>query len=248
MTGITDAELTGGVSNNVFTVGGWTGRGMLVGAGGTDTVVSSRVANYLLSDTQLVALSGTTPVMTMALAGVGIAKLTGGTGNDTFTVSGWTGTGTIDGAGGTTDKIVAERDVGSTMLTNTTLVSTGLGALNLINVETAILSGGSSDNTLIAAKFTLGPVTLQGADSDDVLIGGTKKDSLDGGSGRDLLIGGLEADTLLGGTGEDILIGGTSSHMANVPALNAIMAEWKRTDLIYTDRVANLRDAGAPSN
>ena len=244
MTGITDAELTGGVGNNVFTVGGWTGRGMLVGAGGTDTVVSSRAANYLLSDTQLVALSGTTPVMTMALTGVGIAKLTGGTGNDTFTVSGWTGTGTIDGAGGTTDKIVAERDVGSTTLTNTTLVSTGLGTLNLINVETAILSGGSSDNTLIAAKFTLGPVTLQGADGDDVLIGGTKKDSLDGGSGRDLLIGGLEADTLVGGMGEDILIGGTSSHMANVPALNAIMAEWKRTDLIYKDRVANLRDAG----
>ena len=233
------AELTGGTGNNTFTVSSWNGTGSLTGGGGSDTVVASRNANFTLSDTQLLASNN----LNLTLAAIGIANLTGGSGNNVLTVSGWTGTGTLDGSSGPADQIVIVRNADMT-LTNTSLASSGFGTLSLTNIETANLSGGSSDNTLIAAKFTLGPVTLKGAGGDDVLIGGTKKDSLDGGSGRDLLIGGLEADTLVGGTGEDILIGGTSSLMANLPALNAIMTQWKRTDLTYAIRVANLRDGG----
>ncbi len=57
--------------------------------------------------------------------------------------------------------------------------------------------------------------------------------------------------------GEDILIGGTTSHSggtsatptaANVSALNAIMAEWKRTDLAYAARGGHLQAASGGLN
>jgi hypothetical protein len=63
---------------------------------------------------------------------------------------------------------------------------------------------------------------------------------LRGGSGRDLLIGGLGADILHGGGAGDILIDGTTDYDSNLSALNAVMAEWGRTDADYATRVKDL--------
>lgn len=167
LSGFEAALLTGGVGDNVFTVSSWNGTGSLTGAGGTDTVIASRNANFTLSDSQLVASNG----LTMTFAGIGNANLTGGANNNVFTVSGWTGSGKIDGAGGT-DQIVVVRDT-DMALTNTSLVAMGFGALTLASVETANLSGGDSANRIVANAFTLGAVTLQGGNGDDILIGGT---------------------------------------------------------------------------
>jgi hypothetical protein len=55
---------------------------------------------------------------------------------------------------------------------------------------------------------------------------------------------------LHGNGGDDILIGGTTDHDSNLAALNAIMAEWGRTDLPgtaqqqYNARVDHLRLGG----
>ena len=92
----------------------------------------------------------------------------------------------------------------------------------------------------------------------DVLVGGSQKDSLDGGAGRDLLIGGAGADAINGGTDEDILIGGTSTasggpgaapSVADVAAMNAIMAEWTRTDAnsFQATRIASLMAGVGPN-
>ena len=236
------AQLTGGGGNDLFTVTGWNGMGSLTGGGGSDTVVASRNANFTLSDIQLLASNG----LTMALSGLRIANLTGGLSANTFTVSGWTGSGTLNGSS-STDQVIAVRDTDMT-LTNTSLAAAGFGTLTLVSVEAANLTGGATANKLIADQFTLGSVTLQGNGGDDVLIGGSKNDSLIGGAGRDLLIGGAGADTLgntLSGTGggDDILIGGTSSLSNNVVALNAVMAEWTSANS-YASRVFNLFNGG----
>ena len=245
------AELAGGIGNNTFTVSGWTGTGTLLGGDGTNTLVkSSNSASFTLTDEVLATSDG----MNLMLGGLSVANLTGGGSANVFLVSGWHGTGTINGSGGT-DRIEAARDADMT-LTNTMLVSAGhtiaFGMLNLSAVETANLSGAASADTLTAAAFTLGSVTLQGNGGGDVLIGGSKNDvliggdgndSLTGGGGRDLLIGGANQDTLRGEAGDDILIGGTTDHSGNIAALNAIMAEWG-SGHAYATRIAVLRDSG----
>src|SRR5262249_61406382 len=47
-------------------------------------------------------------------------------------------------------------------------------------------------------------------------------------------------DALHGGTGDDILIGSTTHHDANVTALNALAAEWRRTDADLATRIGHL--------
>lgn len=100
--------------------------------------------------------------------------MAGGTSNNSFTVSAWSGGGAISGSTGT-DQIIVARNTDMT-LTNTSLALVGLPTLTLSAVETATLTGGDSDNRLNASAFTLGPVTLQGGNGDagdDILMGGT---------------------------------------------------------------------------
>ncbi len=232
------ATLTGGEGENTFTLTGWSGKGVITGGGDSDTVAVAGESNFKLTNTQLVVSNG----LNMTLAGISAANLTGGAANNVFTVSGWTGTGSIDGALGT-DQIVAVRNT-DMLLTDTSFAAVGFGTLGLVAVETANLSGGVSSNKIIAEGFTLGSVTLKGNAGNDVLIGGTRNDSLDGGSGRDILIGGEGVDSLFGGAGEDILIGGTSEHSDDADALGAIIDAWADNTVKYADRVVLLRDTG----
>jgi len=90
----------------------------------------------------------------------------------------------------------------------------------------------------------------------DILLGGGGNDQLDGGDrrllsqpsndGRDFLIGGTGADDLHGGSNDDILVGGTWSSDASNAALRAVMGEWQRTDLTYTQRVASIKSGVGP--
>src|SRR5262249_25142177 len=108
---------------------------------------------------------------------------------------------------------------------------------------------GASDNTLDASGFSgtallsggAGADTLQGGSGAGVLLGGTGSDVLLAGTGRGILIGGAGADTLTGGGNDDLLIHGATAFDANTTALLALLAEWRRTDRTYAQRVANLR-------
>jgi hypothetical protein len=94
---IQNVLLTGGPSGSTFDVGGWTGSATLTGVGGTNTVVASSAANFVLTDSSLVISGGGT----FALVNVHNAVLTGGTSGSTFDVRGWTGTDTLNSLGGT---------------------------------------------------------------------------------------------------------------------------------------------------
>lgn len=232
------ANLTGGASNNTFTVSGWTGFGSFDGgAGAGDTIVASRNADMYLDSLHL-QVGGSLFGLNNSFEN---AKLSGGASNNTFIISAWGSPATISGGSGT-DLLSFSLDVDMT-LTNSSLVATGLGTFSLNSVETAELTGGDSNNIFRASAFTAGPVTLNGGNGNDVLIGGSKNDMLNGGTGRDILIGGTGADTIDGNADDDLLIGGTSSLSSTVSALNAIRNEWTSGNS-YATRVANLTNGG----
>jgi Ca2+-binding RTX toxin-like protein len=82
--------------------------------------------------------------------------------------------------------------------------------------------------------------SVTGGQGNNILVGDGGDDELIGGPGRNLLIGGGGHDHLVAGSDEDILIGGRTVYDDNRAALEAIMAEWGRTDLSYEARVHHL--------
>jgi Ca2+-binding RTX toxin-like protein len=85
--------------DNVFTGGG--GTNSLDGRGGSNTVAESADAVFQLSDAQL-TVQGTNPpvVITDNLTNITRARLTGGSGPDSFLVSDWHGAAALDGGAG----------------------------------------------------------------------------------------------------------------------------------------------------
>jgi Ca2+-binding RTX toxin-like protein len=73
-----------------------------------------------------------------------------------------------------------------------------VGDLNDSEVQSVIFSGGDG-NDFLNGSGTATPITADGGDGNDILIGGI---------GDDILIGGGGADLLIGGGGNDVLIGG----------------------------------------
>ncbi|MEO0539810.1 MAG: calcium-binding protein, partial [Cyanobacteria bacterium P01_A01_bin.105] len=69
-------------------------------------------------------------------------------------------------------------------------------------VQSVIFSGGEGDDFLNASG-TSTPITADGGNGNDILIGGAGNDILIGGNGADLLIGGAGNDVLIGGNGAD---------------------------------------------
>jgi hypothetical protein len=181
--------------------------------------------------------------------------LTGGSANDTFTLSNGKGVaGTIDGGGGmntlnyaayTTAVAVTLADSGLSGATNITG-----GIANIQNVTGGAgndtLTGNSADNILLGGAGN--DVLSGGPAGNDILVGGAGNDALTGGAGRSLLLGGGGADTLTGGGNDDVLIAGTTSYDTNTTALLALLSEWKRTDEDYVTRIINLRNGVGPGN
>ena len=103
------------------------------------------------------------------------------------------------------------------------------GSTTWITIPAVLLGGGGSDT-----------VDARGSIASSVLAGGDGVDNLLGGNGQDILLGGLGADVLRGGGDDDILIGGTTDFDDDLAALNALAAEWGRTDLGYQERIDHL--------
>ncbi len=90
MSGITTANLTDSGNTHTFTITGWTGSGTLKGS--TEILVDSVASSLTLAKTSL-AVTG---LPTLTLSGFTTANLTDTAGGNTFTVSGWTGSGIAD--------------------------------------------------------------------------------------------------------------------------------------------------------
>jgi hypothetical protein len=132
---------------------------------------------------------------------------------------------------------------------------------DLTNVPALALDGGGGTNTLdysayvgnVLVDLPVGAATglsggishienVTGSQGNDLLVGDANANELVGGTGRNVLIGGAGPDTLDASrsTGDNLPIGGSTNWDTNLAALQAIMAEWDRTDLGFMDRHSDL--------
>jgi hypothetical protein len=141
LSGITVATLAGASSGtDLFTVSGWTGSGSLTDSGATgDTVMASSAGGYTLGNG---LLQSTNPnSLSLNLSGITTANLTdSSTGSNTFTVTGWTGGGTLKGK----SEIPVDSVAASTTLGTTSLVVNGGPTLTLSGFTTANLTDSST--------------------------------------------------------------------------------------------------------
>ncbi len=267
LSGFTTANLNDTVGGNTFTVSAWTASGSLTDiAGAADTVTASKSAGYTLTNTSLSSTDG----MAIGLGGIMTANLAATSASKTFTVSGWTGSGSLTDTA--TGVVTASKNAGFA-LTNTSLTSTDGMALRLSGITTANLtatatSGSPSYIADVSAFTGVTNLTVAGTanaivfggsangstlsatgSGNDVLIGGSGKDTLtDAGTGYNILIGGPGADTLTG-NGNDILISGTTNYdsntSANIAALDAVLAEWSSSDS-YSLRISKIMSGVGP--
>jgi hypothetical protein len=160
------ADLTGGGGTVKFDVSDWTGKGTLTGGGGSAAIAASKDTNFVLTNAEL----KTGDAMDVALAGIGAALLTGGPGNNTFDVSGWTGTGALTGGGGS-DTLVATDANTSFGLTNSLLTRPGgFGNLGLSGIQIANLTDTGGGQVFDLSGWTgTGTITGDAAKTDHVI-------------------------------------------------------------------------------
>ncbi len=101
-------------------------------------------------------------------------------------------------------------------------------------ISRLIVNSGPGDNQIEVANDVRLPA---------LLLGSFGNDHIEAGGGRTIIIGGLGSDHLQAGSGGDILLPGTTDFDRNVTALDAVLAEWSRTDESYAQRVANLSNS-----
>jgi Ca2+-binding RTX toxin-like protein len=210
------AMLFGGDSDNRIDTSAFFTAGQtsvtLRGNSGDDTLIGSDINDALLGDAGNDTIDGRAGNDRLSGA-AGRDLLIGGDGNDRLrgqgasfdTLVGGLGNDTLDGGAGT-DIVMETGDVDFTL---TSSAMTGHGTDVVVNVESAILTGGDSDNVIdISGLMASYPPTLDGGGGNDQLIGSSFVDLLRGQDGNDTLTGGEGNDILQGGAGNDIILGG----------------------------------------
>jgi hypothetical protein len=204
----TPIRILGGLANDTFTVANPVSfTGITVdGGGGANTLVGPTTANTW-------TISGGNMGTLGSVAFAAMQSLVGGSASDVFKfqASGSLG-GTIDGGAGV----------------NLLDYSAYKGG---ITVDLALHLASLVNNRAIDSVFNVQNVT--GSQGNDMLVGDTNANVFIAGTGRNVLIGGAGADTLdaSASQGDNILIGASTDWDKNIQALDAIMAEWTRTDL-----------------
>ena len=95
LSGFTAAKLTDTGGGNTFGVGGWTGAGSLADTGSAaDSITANKSGGFTLSNAALSSSDG----MSLGLSNFGTANLTDTGSGHTFTITGWTRSGTFQGS------------------------------------------------------------------------------------------------------------------------------------------------------
>ncbi len=231
-----------GLGGSNDTVRGGLGNDTLDGGVGTGDMVSEvGDVNFTLTATTLTGLG------TDMLLNIKTAQIVGGAGANKIDVSAFGLPTTLTGGAGNDtligsaaiDLLVETADVNFKL---TDMQLTGLGTDSLSSIDRIILTGGAGPN-LIDAGTTTKPVTLNGGDGNDTLIGGTAADLVDGGNGNDRITGGRGVNTVLGGAGTDRLV---EAADANLVLTNASLVALQ-TESIYSFEEADLT-GGASAN
>lgn len=251
------ANLTGGAAANTFVVGGWNGRGSIAGGNGNDTVVAQRDANFMFDGTSLSITGGPS----FSLRSIEALSLTGGAGSNTFIDSGWFGTASLNGLGGT-DMAAVYRDAHMTLTDVGYFASQNFNTANIsfANVELASLTGGAGNNQIdISNRNT--PAAINGQGGFDTIVANRdtsftlNRDSLALATGGYFTLANVEVAHLTGGAsanaftvnswaGAGYLIGaaGDDTFTLGGGNLNNLPGVWSITAGTGNDRVT-LNDA-----
>jgi hypothetical protein len=239
-------NLTGGGSTDTFNIsesGDLTGT--ISGGSGTDTL--SFAAFTTTVNVNLSVNNGGSVVSSSASFNFSaMENLTGGSGDDTFAFgAGRTLSGMIDGGDGSNTldysayATTVRVDVGGQSAIGVHSGRSG-GIVGIENV-----TGGAGNDILIGDDSVN---VFDGGGGNDVLTGNGGDDVLNGGDGSDIVIGGDGADVLHGDLGNDLLIGGSTDYDYSLAALNSLMAEWGRTDVSYSAKIAHLSTSSGGRN
>ncbi len=194
LSGMEVVNFTGSAASQNFDISGWTGPSAsistITGGGGVDQLVDS--ATSATTFTLSAATYRKASLATWTLAKVGVS-LTGSTADDNFVINSFTaGKVSVNGNGGTNDKISSTADVN--FLLTGSLLSIGTLKVTFADIDAVFLTGGAGNNSFGVNGF-LGAVTLDGVGGTDTyniklpVIGGdlvvTVSDT--GSSGSDVL-------------------------------------------------------------
>jgi autotransporter-associated beta strand protein len=201
-----DNSLSGLAGDDTFS--GLAGNDTFVGGTGTDTVVASADVDFTLSPTTLAGLGSDT------LAGIEEARLTAGSGANTFTVQSWTGSAILSGGAGNDTyvfsgtasasvTIVEADDADTDALDFSSLLNGGVNldlavttAQTLVAGLTVVLSSATGIENVVGTAFA------------DTVVGNARDNTLAGLAGDDTLAGRGGDDTFTGGAGNDAFAGG----------------------------------------
>ena len=147
LSGIITANLTDDDSGSSFTVTGWTGGGKLVGT--SEMLVNSVTSSVTLANTSLMV----TGLPNLTLKGITVANLTDTAGGNTFTVSGWTGTGSLTDTGSIADTVAASLSANFGLSDTSLAFSNGM-SLNLSGFGTANLTATSAGKSFTVNGWT----------------------------------------------------------------------------------------------
>ena len=217
--------INGGDGNDVLNGNGGSGDILTGGAGndtldggdGEDRVSETADTDFVLTDSSLDSAVTGSDSLTSIEGGI----LNGGAGANSIDASAFTGTSTLNGAGGD-DTLQASAQ--ASMLTG------GAGNDSLTGgAQNDIITGGTENDTINGAG---GDDSLTGGDNDDLINGGLGADTISGDGGNDRLIGisnaditaavtdlaalnATNADSIDGGLGNDTIVGGVGADIVN---------------------------------
>lgn len=146
-------------------------------------------------------------------------------------------------AGAGVDRLTVLGDVDWRINHARILSSLGGGRLFFSELEAATITGGVSNNLLIAVGFT-GTVILNGGDGNDTLRGGPGNDLLNGGAGNDLLVGngGIDVYVVEGtSVSDDLRLQFITPNKLNFVRKNLGSPVVLETDTIINDAIDRVR-------
>jgi hypothetical protein len=192
------------------------------GAGGSSDVVVSDDADFTLSDTALTRSTGGT----ISLNNVARANLTGGLSDNHFHVLNWSGTASLNGAGGY--NTLQGPDASSTWKITGTDAGTLDGNVSFVSMQNLVggsasdvfqfytggqlsgmIDGGDGIDTLDYSPFA-GDIVVDLAlgTATNVGKGVTHIENVTGSLGNSLIVGDSNPNQLIGGAGRNVIIGG----------------------------------------
>jgi hypothetical protein len=213
-------------TDNTVTLSDWNGTGIVETGDGNDQLVVDKSAASSAQTMEIKPSALTLNGKVIQLISVDDAQLTGGTSDDTFSLSNWKGAATLDGKSGNNSlSIFRDRsqvfDANGAISQGKVTIKTGLVnetdktiLFNGIRSLTAL--GGDGPNTFtMNAGFGLGLTgfVLKGGNGNDTFdaTSYTGNISVDGQAGDDIILAGSGNDTLQGGIGNDWISGGAGN-------------------------------------